>query len=695
MLGCVILLGVALSLSMFLVVRKQTAGQISESLGTQADRATETIQRRTRLLEDTVRATSALFNASGNVTPQEFTSFLGHILPARDGADLMFWTPDAEGPVDVAYLIGKMTEDSSVFSLETDPELRGLILTALSGRPTTVAVLDSSGAIPGLGRVLAVASPTRRRVDGVVTGAAVGLVGLNELFQIATNERGGDMVAPALRVFDPAEPETSLYVRDHQPSLELTAMVGPVTRRTRLAIGDRIWVAEFRAVMVSLPPALALAPIGTLLGGLVVTAMLAAYLNTAQRRAHDVGALASHLERINRELKLRVDENDRTAAALSESERKYREIYENAVEGIFQTSPEGRMLSANPALARIYGYSNPAEVLAALQDIGLQLYTDPGRREEFTYLLDLHDAIHGFESEIRRKDGTTIWIAETARAVRDPRGRLLYYEGKVEDVTERRAAEELSRIAREEAELANRAKSEFLTNMSHELRTPLNAVIGFSEMIMTEAFGPVGQAEYVDYARDIHDSGTQLLNLINDILDMSKIEAGKKELMDTVIDISRVMSSCVRLVQARARFGGIGITVDLPPDLPFVRAEELSLKQILTNLLTNAVKFTPEGGEVEVSAAVEPDGTLAISVADTGIGIAPEDIEKAFAPFGQIESSLSTKTQGTGLGLPLAQSLVALHGGTLTLDSAPGEGTTVTIRLPADRVVDRVSQRAS
>ncbi len=408
-------------------------------------------------------------------------------------------------------------------------------------------------------------------------------------------------------------------------------LVGPVIHQTHLVLGDRVWIAQFQGVVLNLPPLLALAPAGTLFGSLILTAVLAAYLNATQRRARDIRALASSLERTNHELQRRIDEHYRTAAALGESERKYRDIYENAVEGIFQTSPDGRMLSANPALARIYGYETPEEVLEALQDVSRQLYVDPTSRTEFVRLLEKQDVIYSFESEIMRKDGQRIWIDETARAVRDAAGRLLYYEGKVEDVTERKAADEAMRLAKEQADLANRAKTEFLANMSHELRTPLNAVIGFSEIIMKEMFGPAGRPEYVEYAHDIHDSGRLLLELINDILDMSKIEAGKKELQDSVIDISRVVLSSVRLVHPRAELGCVAIEVDLPPGLPTVRAEELSMKQIITNLLTNAVKFTPEGGKVVLSAEVEADGWMAMSVTDTGIGIAPEDMDKALA----------------------------------------------------------------
>ena len=377
---------------------------------------------------------------------------------------------------------------------------------------------------------------------------------------------------------------------------------------------------------------------------------------------------------------------------MATARRKYRDIYENAVEGTVETSPDGRMLSTPTRRLPTSTATTPGRSAGGASGVSLQLYVDPSRpHRSSSSCWNSSDVIYSLNSEITSKDGRRIWIDETARSVRDGAGRLLYYEGKVEDVTERKAADEAMRLAKEQADIANRAKTEFLANMSHELRTPLNAVIGFSEIIMKEMFGPAGRPEYVEYAHDIYDSGRLLLELINDILDMSKIEAGKKELQDSVIDIGRVMLSSVRLVHPRAELGRIAIEVDLPLDLPTVRAEELSMKQIITNLLTNAVKFTPEGGKVVLSARVEADGWMAMTVTDTGIGIAAEDMGKAMAPFGQIESSLSSKTQGTGLGLPLAQALVELHGGSLDLESAPGSGTTATIRLPADRVLRQVA----
>src|SRR6185312_4917121 len=255
------------------------------------------------------------------------------------------------------------------------------------------------------------------------------------------------------------------------------------------------------------------------------------------------------------------------------------------------------------------------------------------------------------------------------------------------DITERKRVEADLRRAKDEAELASRSKTEFLANMSHELRTPLNAIIGFSDILIGQIFGPLNDARYADYARDIRDSGLHLLTLINDVLDIAKVEFGKVELLEETVDIVAVIESCLRLVRERAQTAGVHLTQALPPDLPHLLGDGRRLKQILLNLLSNSVKFTPSGGRVTVSASHDADG-FRLAVEDTGIGIAAEDIETALRPFGQIDSRLARKYQGTGLGLPLAQSMAELHGGRLELRSLPGEGTTATLWLPPARVLD-------
>jgi signal transduction histidine kinase len=255
------------------------------------------------------------------------------------------------------------------------------------------------------------------------------------------------------------------------------------------------------------------------------------------------------------------------------------------------------------------------------------------------------------------------------------------------DVTERQRAEDALREAKEAAEIANRTKSEFLANMSHELRTPLNAIIGFSEIITDELFGPIGSPRYSEYARDILASGRHLLNLINDILDVSKAEAGKIELHDEPVAVADTIASALRLVTPRARENGLTIDTVTAGDDIVVNADALRLKQVILNLLSNSVKFTPAGGRVTVRSEILRDGRFMLTVEDTGIGIAEADLAVVLTPFGQVDSKLSRKYEGTGLGLPLSQALVRLHGGELAIASAPGDGTTVTIILPASRVL--------
>ncbi len=241
----------------------------------------------------------------------------------------------------------------------------------------------------------------------------------------------------------------------------------------------------------------------------------------------------------------------------------------------------------------------------------------------------------------------------------------------------------------ERAMTANRAKSEFLARMSHEIRTPLNAIIGFSEAIRDDLYG-VGLADqYGEFAGDIHSSALFLLDLINDILDLSKIEAGKFRLNEDVIDVAPIARAVVRMLRNRADQSGVSVTVEAADNLPWLRADARAVKQILANLLSNALKFTDRGGSVTISLALADDGELDVEVIDTGVGMSVDQIPKALEPFVQLDAPAGgQQVQGTGLGLPLVKSLTELHGGVLTVESGQGIGTTVTATFPATRLVD-------
>lgn len=291
--------------------------------------------------------------------------------------------------------------------------------------------------------------------------------------------------------------------------------------------------------------------------------------------------------------------------------------------------------------------------------------------------------------EVKLSDGR--WLRVSFSRTRD-QGTVVIWS----DITGLIEREERLALAKELAETANRAKSRFLAAISHELRTPLNAIIGFSEIISGEVLGPISQPKYKHYASDILSSGQHLLEIINDILDLSKSEAGTLDINPELLELESVIEACERTIMPQCATAKVAFSIEVAPDLPPVNGDAVRLRQVLLNLLSNAAKFTPEGGSVSLTARADPaSGEVLLAVADTGIGMRPEDIPLALEPFGQIDSSLARKYEGTGLGLPLTKLLVEKHGGMLEIVSAPGQGTTVTVRLPAAEAVSASAERSA
>ncbi|SDU12958.1 PAS domain S-box-containing protein [Verrucomicrobium sp. GAS474] len=376
-------------------------------------------------------------------------------------------------------------------------------------------------------------------------------------------------------------------------------------------------------------------------------------------------------------------------ARRKESEARFRNVFENAVEGMFQTSPEGRYLAANLALARIYGFESSAALIENIADIQERLYVDPTRRTEFREQLERHNQVLDFVSEVYHRDGRKIWISENARAVRDAAGKILYYEGTVVDVTLRHQIEETRfqieselRQAKEHAEKASQAKSQFLANMSHELRTPLNGILGYTQILKRnpELTPKIGSGLAV-----IHQSAEHLLTLINDILDLSKIEADKVELQPTDFDLRNFLQTICNIVRIRATEKKIAFHEHLAENLPrTIRADEKRLRQVLINLLGNAVKFTDHGG-VGFHVTRGEGSQIRFSIEDTGIGIAEEKIDLLFQPFSQVSNS-QRNAEGTGLGLALSQRLVPLMGGRIEVRSQLGKGSTFSFEIALPEV---------
>jgi two-component system cell cycle sensor histidine kinase PleC len=400
----------------------------------------------------------------------------------------------------------------------------------------------------------------------------------------------------------------------------------------------------------------------------------------------------------------------RAAQTLREREQRLSDIISSVADGIITIDGQGKIVTFNPAAEYIFGYT-------AAESIGMNIAElSPGIEQ---ILMPSDDTSLFHEIPVEKKNGEIVLVEFSGSKLPDGSGSTLTWV--MHDITMRRQreleekshlmeteeqrhameqqaakmvdlAEELY-VLKHQAESADELKSRFLANMSHELRTPLNAIIGFSEVMKGQMFGPIENEYYLGYSTNIYDSGTFLLKLINDILDISKIEAGEQELFDEPVKVPDVINDCLSMVKDRATEKGSSISFVEPSFAPQVMADARRVKQIVLNLMTNAIKYSPPGSDISTSIGKSEitEDAVSIHVKDNGNGISADDIEVVLQPFGQVHDMISREEEGTGLGLPLCKQFMELHGGTLVLESEVGVGTVATITFPPERTLDSVN----
>jgi PAS domain S-box-containing protein len=705
-------LGVIVSLSLFEHARGTARHHAATEILAQADGRARELQEVLSRYEGTIQGFAAAFPYQ-NIDAARFRTYAKNITLAssvlRSGLENISWAPrvvdadrasfEARGKLEYGadFAIRERTASGAeIASHNAEYYPIEYVETEHAGTPNGLDLMRFPALQDAIATGAMRASPTVHLLEGpdasmvfvpVFASAAQGATGATPVGVLAFRMSLGGAVGAIVSAFGPPQQGIDLYVIDDaapqgqrliydHPADAAQVIEGPQDEVKALV--EPYWGSAFTfagrdcTVIVRATPQVLAEQLGgagwfELGAGLTLTALLALYLVSSRVRADRLRQLA---ERLQREIAARHHtEEDLRLTQLA---------MDRSSESISLLDRTGRFIKVNDATCQQLGYSR--EELLSMEVFEVALQTN---REEWPERWDLYRTFgsRSFEGRRKAKDGRIIPIDLTGSLIRFGDQEYLFTVAR--DATERRHIEHELRTARDLAESANRAKSQFLANMSHELRTPLNAIIGFSEVIAGALFGPLDM-RYRDYANDIHGSGHHLLRIINDLLDLSKVEAGRLDLRDSTVPIGAIFDTCRRMVGERA--AADGVTLDFRQTELEVSADELRLEQVLLNLVSNAVKFTPAGGAVTVSADIGPAGEIVICVADTGIGMCPEDIPRALQPFGQIDNSLARTHGGTGLGLPLAQRLVELHGGTLTIESELGKGTTATVVLPAERV---------
>ncbi|MFZ5813312.1 MAG: ATP-binding protein [Thermodesulfobacteriota bacterium] len=582
-----------------------------------------------------------------------------------------------------------------------DPPQRLAILNAIRERARPLATHGPvmSKRVEDFAAALTTYENAVRVLSSSMSDLAVGIAGL---------KRSKDAAMATMAGLDEKNARTTITVQNEIASI--------ITSTQRLVfISTAATVTLLLVVMGFFIKRIVNQPLRTILSR--IEALRAGDLDTLVRlnRSDEWGRIEEALNTLARDL-------SSSYSALRESEKNYRDIFEKASEGIFQTTPLGRFYSANPAMARILKYDSAKDLLAQVKDIGTEIFAGRGDWDALAEGLLASGEVNGFEARMQRKDGQMIWVSINAHTILDASGDILYFEGTVTDVTARKRAErrldvlirhlktavvdrtkKLS-VKASELEEANRRlleldhmKSAFLSSVSHELRTPLTSILGFSKLIQKDferSFLPrtgtdretVRRAERIRHNLEIiAGEGERLTRLINDVLDLSRIESGRMVWNDQLLDPAATLAKAVDAVRGQFEQNPlVRLVVALPPALPAIRMDPDRLIQVALNLLHNAAKFTPSG-EVSLSARHLPEnGLIRVRVEDTGVGVAPENLERIFDKFQQVKTgpTLADKPKGTGLGLAICRQIVTHYGGRIWAESSPGKGARITFDLP-------------
>lgn len=707
----VVLLGLVPAI--FLITLAMVA-RMAESLSLQAAGAqVETLARMVAAIHDRGLETSreALAALANDPEDQECGSHYRHFLLAGDGHE-GFVRTDAAGHAACSIGLGRdlswLTKGTHIArAMETGTFAAGPYVVLPDGRamlPMAYPMLDWQGSLRG-------AVVTARALDGIAKAVAPPILPVGaRLIVVAADGAVLARVPPLPPPLTDAPVVPDLLAVLARGGTGSVIAVGPTGETSAFGVAPLSMVTGGTAAVVAVPIDLlggaerhgmrvAVIAFGVTAGAAVLLLWFAGRrllfrplgeLADAMRRvrAGDMTARAGggvgEVGRMGATFNAMVAALVEREESLKESEDRFRATFDQAAVGVCHTTPDRRFIRVNRRMAEMLGYA-PEELI--------------GRSAgEFTHPVDAELGLDGIkavmageqesnsvEKRYVRRDGSIVWANLTVSALRRD-GRVEYVIGVAEDIAWRKRAEAQLLAAKDQAEKASRAKSEFLAGMSHELRTPLNAVIGFAETMHSEVLGPM-PARYREYAGDIIASGRHLLGIITDILDLAKIEAGHMELFETSVDLAEAASAAARLLRDRCRAEGVEIVLDLPAGLPAVWADERRIRQVLINLLSNAVKFTPSGGRVSVEAALAEDGALVLQVADTGIGMTEEEAALALEPFVQVDARIARRHEGTGLGLPMVAAIMEMHGGSVRIVSSPNQGARLIMTFPAIRVL--------